>query len=78
MTPNDIIRMIMSGKNPQQLMLKYLEEMTPGSPIGENLLKLAKEGKTAEIEQVARNICASQGVDYDKEFSAFTEKLGIK
>ena len=78
MTPNDIIRMIMSGKNPQQLMLKYLEEMTSGSPIGENLLKLAKEGKTAEIEQVARNICASQGVDYDKEFSAFTEKLGIK
>ena len=78
MTPNDIIRMIMSGKNPQQLMLKYLEEMTPGSPIGENLLKLAKEGKTAEIEQVARHICASQGVDYDKGFSAFTEKLGIK
>ena len=78
MNEKQIIQMIMSGTNPQQLMLKYLEDMTQGSPVGENLLKLAKENKTAEIEQVARNICASQGADYDKEFSAFTEKLGIK
>ena len=78
MNEKQIIQMIMSGTNPQQLMLKYLEDMTQGSPVAENLLQLAKEDKTAEIEQVARNICASQGVDYDKEFSAFTEKLGIK
>ena len=46
MNEKQIIQMIMSGTNPQQLMLKYLEDMTQGSPIGENLLKLAKENKT--------------------------------
>lgn len=78
MNEKQIIQMIMSGANPQQLMLKYLEDMTQGSPVGENLLKLAKENKTAEIEQVARNLCAAKGLDYDKEFKAFTDSLGLK
>jgi hypothetical protein len=32
---------------------------------------LVKENKTSEIEKIARNICAQQGIDFDKEFSSF-------
>jgi hypothetical protein len=40
-----------------------------------NLLDLAKSNRTADIEQIARNMCAAQGLDFDKEFSSF--KAGL-
>jgi len=48
-----------------------------GTPLGNNLINLAKQGNTAEIERIARNIVASSGGDYDKEFSAFKQRLGL-
>jgi hypothetical protein len=45
--------------------------------MGQNLLSLAKAGNTADIEKIARNICASRGVDFDKEFAAFKQSLGL-
>ena len=74
--PMDIIAMIRSGQNPQQLMLQILERgVAEGNPLMGNLLNLAKQNRTADIEQVARNICAERGVDFDKEFNSFKEGL---
>ena len=75
--PNDLIKMIKSGSNPQQLMLSVLEQRAMGNPIYQNLMQLAKEGKTSEIEQFARNLAQQQGIDFDKEFNAFRQKLGL-
>jgi hypothetical protein len=46
--------------------------------MGANLLKLAREGKTAEIEQLARNLSKESGIDFDTEFNAFKQSLGLK
>lgn len=46
--------------------------------MGANLLELAKNNKTDAIENIARNICDQRGIDFDKEFSAFKEMLGVK
>lgn len=73
-----IIQMIQSGQNPQQLILSYLEGQMQGTPMGDNLLALAKQNRTAEIEQIARNIYTQRGLDYDKEFNTFKQQLGIK
>lgn len=73
--PNLILQMIASGQNPQQLMINYLQGQMQGSPFGENLLNLIQNNKTAEIEQVARNLCAARGLDYDKEFNSFIQKV---
>lgn len=76
--PNELIQMIRNGSNPQQLMLSVLEQRAQGNPVYANLMKLAKENKTAEIEQFARNLAQSQGIDFDKEFNAFRQRLGFK
>lgn len=76
--PINFLQMIKSGQNPQQLMLNYLETQMSGSPMGANLLNLAKNNKTAEIEQIARNIYRNQGKDFDKEFNSFKQMLGIR
>lgn len=76
MNPMDIIAMIRSGKNPQQVMLSVLERgVAEGNPVMTNLLNLAKQNRTADIEQFARNICAERGIDFDKEFASF--KAGL-
>lgn len=75
--PVDLIRMIKGGTNPQQLMLSVLEQRASGNPVYSNLVQLAKENKTAEIEQFARNLAQSQGIDFDKEFNAFRQSLGL-
>ena len=48
--PMQLIGMIKQGKNPQQLMLNILENQMSDSPMGQNLLMLAKQGKNADIE----------------------------
>lgn len=77
-SPMQILQMIKSGSNPQQLMLSYLENQLGGTPMGANLINLARNNQGAQIEQIARNIVAQRGGDYDKEFNAFKQMLGLK
>ena len=72
----DIIKMIKTGANPQQIMLQYLEGQS-NTPMGANLLNIARQNNTAEIEKIARNTLAQQGRDFDTEFRAFRQNLGL-
>jgi hypothetical protein len=74
---NQFMSMVKSGHNPEQLMISLLEQRMKGTPMGDNLIKLAKEGNGAEIEKIARNIAAQRGMDFDKEFAAFKRQLGL-
>lgn len=76
--PQQLVQMIKQGYNPQQLMLNVLQTRMGNTPIGQNLLTLARNGRTADIEKFARNLMAQEGLDYDKEFSAFKQSLGLK
>lgn len=71
-----MLQMIRSGANPQQLIMQYLQQSMSNTPIGQNLLNMAQQGDSAGIEQVARNIMASKGLDYDKEFNVFKKFIG--
>lgn len=76
--PFELVQMIKNGKNPQQLMLSFLDKQAQSNnPIYGNLMTLAKEGRTADIERFARNLVESQGMDFDKEFNAFRRKFGL-
>jgi hypothetical protein len=67
----NLLQAIRNGANPQQLVMGVLEGQMANTPMGKNLLQLVKENKTSEIEQIARNICAEKGIDFDKEFASF-------
>lgn len=74
--PMQIIQMIKNGSNPQQLIMSFLQQQN--NPMANNLLQMAQNGNTSGIEQIARNICAQKGLDFDKEFNSFKQQLGIK
>ena len=75
--PMQLIQMIKSGKNPQQLMLSILQKNAQGNPMFQNLMMLAKNNRTGDIEQIARNLAKEQGLDFDKEFAAFKQQFGL-
>lgn len=66
---------IKQSKNPQQLVIDTMKKYGGNNPMINNLINLAESNDTKEIEQFARNIWAENGVDYDKEFSKFENKL---
>lgn len=74
----NLLQAIRSGANPQQLVMGVLEGQMASTPMGKNLLQLVKENRTSEIEQIARNICAEKGIDFDKEFASFKQSLGYR
>lgn len=76
--PMQIIAMIKNGQNPQQLVLSMLENQMGGTPMGDNLLTMARNGQSADIEKFARNLFESRGIDFDKEFTSFKSQMGFK
>lgn len=78
MNPMQLIAMLRGGSNPQQLVMSLLQSEMGNTPMGQNLLSLAQKGDAPQIEEIARNICKQKGVDFDKEFSAFKQLLGIR
>ena len=75
--PIQFINQIRSGHNPQQLMLNFLEQQANNNPMGQNLLNLARNNQTQDIEQFARNMFASNGRDFDSEFKKFKDTFGL-
>lgn len=59
MNPLQLIQMIKSGQNPQQLLMNILEERASSTPMGANILQMVKQNRTEELEQFTRNYLAS-------------------
>ena len=62
MNPLEILKAI---KNPKEYVMNQLSNQN--NPILNNMIQLAQQGKTQEVEKIARNIMKTKGVDYDKE-----------
>ena len=74
---SQMANLVKSG-NPQQVVLSMLEQnANQGNAVAANLMQLARQGNTREIEQIARNIAKEKGVDFDKEFNSFKQMFGL-
>lgn len=71
------IQMMRNGNNPQEMIMNMLQQQAGNTPVGQNLLRMAQNNDGKGIEQFARNLCAQRGLDFDKEFTAFKQKLGL-
>jgi hypothetical protein len=75
--PMQLIQMIRQGKNPQQLLTSILAGQAGTNPISANLLNMVQNNQYADIEKFARNYFAANGLDFDKEFTAFKQRFGL-
>lgn len=72
-SPEYFIQMIRQGKNPEQLMMDFLQQQLGDSP----LFQMAQRRDAKGIEQFARNYYKQQGKDFDKEFQMFRQTFGL-
>lgn len=72
-----LISMIRSCGNPQQMVIQMLEQQASSNPFMSNLLSLAKQGDGKSIENIAKNMMKEKGLDFDKEFNSFKNTLGL-
>ena len=58
--------------NPKDLLLTFMQQNNSGNNTTiNNLIQMAQQGKTKEVETFARNALKEQGRDFDKEFLQF-------
>ena len=74
-TIQQMMQMVRMKQNPSQMMIQFLKQQN--NPMSQNLLSLAQANNTQDIEKIARNICQQRGIDFDKEFTAFKQSLGL-
>jgi hypothetical protein len=70
MNPMQFLRGI---KNPQQFVINMLGQNQ--TPMGVQLMNLAKTGDKTQIENFARNICKERNIDFDKQFAEFMKQI---
>lgn len=59
MNPMQLIQMIKGGQNPQQLVMNMLEQQMQNTPMGANLLSLAKQNVYIDVPT---GCCSTAGV----------------
>ena len=69
--PMQLIQLIKSGNNPQQLIMNIFQQQKGNNPILDNAMKMAQNGNASGLEMIARNIAQQKGLDFDKEFAHF-------
>ena len=76
MNPMQMLQMLMKkGNNPQQMAEQMIQSMGGDNPVLGNLIQMAKNGNTQNIERFATNICKSKGIDFDTQFADFMKQL---
>lgn len=61
------------NSNPQQVVKQILGN----NPMANNLVNLIGNRDTKGLEQMARNLANEKGVDADKLYNAYKQKLGM-
>lgn len=73
MNQMQIIQMIKSGKNPQQVLMNIMKSNR--NPMLQNVMQMAQNGDFKGIESIARNMCREKGIDADSVFKQFQGML---
>lgn len=71
------INAVKLNQNPEQVVVNMLKERAQSNPTFANLVALAEQGKTRDMEVIVRNIAKEKGIDFDKEFNSFKQMFKL-
>lgn len=72
-----LIQLLKTGGNPQQMAMNMLQQIGGNNPIAQNLSGMIQSGNISGAEQLARNICASKGINPDELAKQVKNKYGL-
>lgn len=71
----DLIQLIRGGQNPQQLAMNIISQQGNNNPIVQNALGFANNGDINALLNLAKNLSAQKGLDFNQEFTNFVNSL---
>ena len=66
------------NKNPMEGIQAMVMSQLQNDPRYQRAQEMAKGRTPQELEQVARNLCQQQGIDFDQALNQFKNQFGIK
>ena len=75
--PMQIMQM-MKGGNPQQAIMNAMRNQAGQNPVLNNALDMAEKQDAKGLEQLARNLCESNGVNADDMVKQIKSQFGMK
>lgn len=78
MNPMQIMQIIKSGGNPQQMIMNMMKQQSGSNPVMNNALQMMEKGDNAGLENLARNLCSEKGINPDEAFNQIKGQFGMK
>ncbi|VYT08620.1 Uncharacterised protein [uncultured Clostridium sp.] len=78
MNPMQIMQIIKSGGNPQQMIMNMMKQQAGSNPVMNNALQMMEKGDNAGLENLARNLCSEKGINPDEAFNQIKGQFGMK
>ena len=73
-----MLMQILRGGNPQQAIMDAMRNQAGQNPVLNNALDMAEKQDTKGLEQLARNLCESNGVNADDMVKQIKSQFGMK
>lgn len=66
---------ILRGRNPQQMVMSFVQSQKINDPNITQLIQFAQTGDMNSLVNLAQNICAQKGIDFNSEFQNFMSMM---
>ena len=73
-----MLMQMLRGGNPQQAIMNAMRNQAGQNPVLNNALDMAEKQDTKGLEQLARNLCESNGVNADDIVKQIKSQFGMK
>ena len=77
MNPLQIMQMLRGG-NPQETIINEMKKSVGNNPVMQNALDMAEKHDSKGLENLARNLGKSNGVDVDQMVNQIKSQFGMK
>lgn len=77
MSPLQIMQMLRGG-NPQETIINEMKKSAGNNPVMQNALNMAENHDTKGLENLARNLGKTNGVDVDQMVNQIKSQFGMK
>lgn len=73
-----MLMQMLRGGNPQQAIMNAMRNQAGQNPVLNNALDMAEKQDVKGLEQLARNLCESNGVNADDMIKQIKSQFGMK
>lgn len=77
MSPLQIMQMLRGG-NPQETIINEMKKSAGNNPVMQNALDMAEKHDSKGLENLARNLGKTNGVDVDQMVNQIKSQFGMK